>query len=176
MPDQLVSVDTIAQVAELTTRRIHQMARENIIPRSEKGKYWFVACLKGIIKYYKLQKNDSSGSLTEERTRLTKALAEKTEFEIKIKEGKYLPAEAVQREWENIITACRARILAIPTRLAPVIMACKTIQEVKQEAEKLIYEALNELGRLTLEDIRATRKTTTKKGRKQKWREKSGTH
>lgn len=76
------SVDTIAKLLDMTPRRVQQLANEGIIPKPEdRGQYEIVPCVVGYIKHIKGMLNGEAGDLASEKTRLTKAQAEKTEIE-----------------------------------------------------------------------------------------------
>lgn len=55
------------------------------------------------------------------------------------------PVEEVHRVWTNKILAARAILLALPTRMAPLVMCAKNIGEVEKFAREEVYRALNEL-------------------------------
>ncbi len=93
----------------------------------------------------KLKNGIEDLSYTEARTlrEQYRAMNEKLVFESRA--GELFEAEVVMRLWGRHIMDCRSRLLALPTKIAPVAFACKTIQEVQATTEKLVHEALNEL-------------------------------
>lgn len=108
----------------------------------------------GRIKYYHLAdvhkllttpEDDEPGNYEQHRTRLAKAQADKTELEVQTLRANLLPAEEVLAEIQNMVTACRARLLAIPTKSAFQISALKTPQEIERFLKSQINEALHEL-------------------------------
>ncbi len=92
-------------------------------------------------------------SFYEARARKEAALASLRELELQIKQGGYLHAETAERIWGETISRCRSRLLAIPTRLAPIIVHCKTPAEAQAKIETVIHEALTELSQMDAEEI-----------------------
>lgn len=145
---ELVPIQTIAIFLDLTHRRVNQLVNEEVLPKTERGKYPFLGCIKGYIKYLRTRAEGGSLSLTDERTRLTCAQAESEEIKVKALKGELIKADVAVQLWERVTMACRSRLLALPSKVAPVIVHLKSIPEVKDQIEKLIYGALNELSRI----------------------------
>lgn len=148
MADQSVPLATIAQFLDLTERRVNQLVKEGVLPRADRGKYPFLGCVKGYIKYLRAMANDGSLSLTDERTRLTRAQAEGEEMKVKALKGDLIHRDTAERVWEDVIVACRSRLLSMPSKVAPIVVHCKTIPEIRDKIESLVHEALNELSRI----------------------------
>jgi phage terminase Nu1 subunit (DNA packaging protein) len=93
-----------------------------------------------------------SADLTAERTRLTRAQADKAERELQIMEGTLLQADEVSLQWSWILSNARSAFLSIPTRCAPQLAGMNAI-----EAEGLlrdrVYEALRHLAELPIVDL-----------------------
>lgn len=148
MPHQTYPVATIAEILNLTPRRVQQLVKEKIIPKAVHGEYELFGCIKGYIMY--LQERTSGREVTTadahaERTRLLKAQADKTELEVAQIKEKLLPALEVANTWSNIVLTCRAKLLTIPNTLANQLIICKKPQEIEVQLKEAIYEALNEL-------------------------------
>lgn len=92
-------------------------------------------------------------SFYEARARKEAALASLRELELRIKQGEYLHAETAERFWSETISRCRSRLLAIPMRLAPIIVHCSTPAEAQAKIETVIHEALTELSQMDAEEI-----------------------
>jgi len=80
-----------------------------------------------------------------EKTRLTKAQADKTEVEAAVASGKVVAIDDVTEAWCNVISVVRTRLLAIPSRAAPLVAAASTPQETEKIVKTLLYEALTDL-------------------------------
>lgn len=83
--------------------------------------------------------------LQTERAKLAKAQRQKLEREIATLDGKLIPAEDVERVWSGMIGAFRARMLALPSRLAPVVAAEVEPGSCFAALQAGIHEALTEL-------------------------------
>jgi phage terminase Nu1 subunit (DNA packaging protein) len=100
--------------------------------------------IKDVYDYLQQKKKEKSGTLTEQRTRLVKAQANKAELEAEALEGNLIPVNIVSDVWADQISNCRAKLLSIPNRSAK-ILEKKTAKEIESKLMDLIYEALNEL-------------------------------
>ncbi len=84
--------------------------------------------------------------LDEARTELAKAQKRRLDFELtRVRRG-YLPADEVERAWKDDILRCRARLLAIPVRLAPAMAEVSDPATAYAKLQEAIYDALTELG------------------------------
>lgn len=84
-------------------------------------------------------------SYDEARTRKINAEAEIAELELqRIKATMCFTADVV-KAWESVLHACRAKLLAIPTKMAPVVAGTSDTAVIKDRIEEAIREALQEL-------------------------------
>jgi hypothetical protein len=107
----------------------------------------------GVYKYYKVSDivaailgNDDL-DLQQERAKLARKQCEKTELQIKEAEGRLVPAEEVAALWQRMVSSCRAKLLSIPTKAAPLVMAAESQNEVKEILKAQVHESLKELSR-----------------------------
>lgn len=84
--------------------------------------------------------------LSKERARLAHHQANKVSLEEDTLRGKLVPVEEVKRNWCEMVAAARAKLLALPQRIAQVAVGGSSIREVEESARKEIYDALRELG------------------------------
>ncbi len=97
------------------------------------------------IQWYLEHKSQGEYNLTAEKARLTYHQANKTAIEEATLRGQMLDAEEVLQAWVDRTLKMRAVLLALPTKLASVVMAAQTMPEVRDYAQKEIYAALDEL-------------------------------
>lgn len=64
------------------------------------------------------------------------------------KSGELITVEDVKKENEQILIAFRSRAMAIPTKLAPLMLGIESISEAKAIMDDAMYELLLELSRL----------------------------
>tara|TARA_R100000353_G_scaffold173344_1_gene139575 strand:- start:461 stop:973 length:513 start_codon:yes stop_codon:yes gene_type:complete len=83
---------------------------------------------------------DGSGDITEEKTRLTRAQADKAELDVEVIEGKLIPTDLVIETWINYISNCRAKLLSLPNKIAHLVIAVDNFPD----AEKIIKEQVNQ--------------------------------
>lgn len=151
-------VSTLAKLFNLTEQRIYQLAREGIIPR-QGGKFELVSAVQGYIKFLQ----DLAGGRIErrdvhsERSRLTRAQAERTELEVAALQRSLLPFDEVVGAWEQLVAAFRARCLALPSKLAPRLAVIHERKKIQDALTAEIREALQELARFDLVGSAPTR-------------------
>ena len=83
--------------------------------------------------------------LTAERARLARAQAIKVETENRMNDGELIPADVIEAKWTEMVAAMRAKLLALPTRIASVAMGASSLREVEDHARTEVFAALTEL-------------------------------
>lgn len=151
-------LELLANILGLTPRRVQQLAEDGVIPKPDKpGAYDIATCVK--CYYY----NEFIGSEDEEldgrheRARKAKAEADRIEFDLEIKQGKYVEAELVEYVLTGIISNCRAKLLAIPRKLAPTVATAQSPNEIEEILTDGIHEALDELVKPVFDESTNTR-------------------
>ena len=154
MAASLISVDVLARLFELSPRRIQQLADDGIIPRVERGRYELVGAVRGYVKH--LREKAFGGDLGPDtygtqRARLTKARADMAEMERQQLAAELIPADDVEAAWSAVTLALRARLLSIPTKAVPRLLAAKDAVQISEVLRDQISEALDELANLRVE-------------------------
>ncbi len=85
------------------------------------------------------------GDYSEERTRLTRAQADKAEAEVDHIKGITVEIGEVLKVWTTLIANCRARLITLPTALTPSIQAARDEHEITELLTDGINDALDEL-------------------------------
>lgn len=80
-----------------------------------------------------------------ERTRLYTLQADHEELRIAEKVGKLIPAEMVEEKWTEIVGAARAKLLALPTKIAQVALAARSLREIEEKVRIEVTAALENL-------------------------------
>lgn len=92
-----------------------------------------------------LRSNVPELTYDEARTRKINAEAEIAELELqRIKATMCFTADVV-KAWESVLHACRAKMLAIPTKMAPVLAGTMDVNVIKERLDEAVREALDEL-------------------------------
>lgn len=101
--------------------------------------------------------------LTAERARLTRAQAEKYELELAERTGELIPAEAIVDTWADVLTAFRAKALALASFATGAVARGESIESLADGIRAGILAALGELsdfdpvaGRLAARDVPGT--------------------
>jgi len=81
----------------------------------------------------------------EARARKTVAEADLAEVKVQKELGGLVLAEDVVGEWEKVLSAVKAKMLAIPAKAAPVVSIEENASACQHFIESLVHEALEEL-------------------------------
>ena len=114
-------VNTIANLLLLTPRRVLQLARAGIVPRTSRGRWEIAPTVQGYIRYLSeraLEGHDGDGSDPDPRQRLLKARAELTEMDAATRRNEYVAIDDVGAVVEAEYTPVRAALRAMPGRIA----------------------------------------------------------
>lgn len=141
-----VGGSTLAYIFGVSDSYISKMAERGIIPKSGRGEYPFIACLKAYIDYQDQgEKEENVPNYQAEKTRLTAAQADKAEFDLKIANGEYIPVHEVATAWNKIAGEVKAQLLNLPSKIGPRAVGVKTPQEGFDLTMKFIKPMLKEL-------------------------------
>jgi len=141
------NIEAIAKLLKLSERRVQQLAKDNIIPKAERGKYDLVSSVHGYVDFLKAK---AGGDFTAEevlknKNKLLKAKAEIAEIEKQKATGELIPKEEVKRTWLELVHKIKQKLLSIPNKVAPVVVTVKNISEIKLILQDKLYEALYEI-------------------------------
>lgn len=146
------SVDTIAKLLDMTPRRVQQLANEGVVPKpKDRGQYEIVPCVVGYIKHIKGMLNGDAGDLATEKTRLTKAQADKAEIETARLKRDLISLADAEKGWATLVGAFRSKMLTVPPRAALTVTK-KTEKEAERILTGMVYEALAELSHWVPDD------------------------
>lgn len=158
----LITEEELASCLSISEGRIRKLVADGHLKRATRGKYNKDECFKLYVKYqadllHSRKKINEKVDITaedynKERARLTKAQADKHEFELAIKQGEYIAIVQLKAVLEKIIQNCRNKLLAIPKKTALQVCGMKKPAEVEELIKKLIYEVLDELVTPDFED------------------------
>lgn len=141
-------VSTISKLLLLTDRRVQQLVKDGIIPKTEHGRYELAPAVQGYIRY--LQDRSVGNALAPadyhlEKSRLTRLQADKAEMEVKEIAGELVRVEDLLNAWHEILMDCKGKILSIPSKLATVVIDIDDPAEAQELIESHLREALEEL-------------------------------
>lgn len=140
------SLDTMAKFICLSPRRVQQLAEDSIIPKPVKGRYDLVSTAQGYIRYLQtLAQGQGSKSLTDERTRNIRIKNAREELSLKKEQGELIVTEQAMKLWGEIVMATRAKILALPTKITPLVCGLTEQIKIKMIIEQEAHGICNEL-------------------------------
>lgn len=84
-------------------------------------------------------------TLSVERARLAKEQADRTGMENEVRRGRLADVEDVEREWADMVLACRAKMLALPRKLAQQLTNVADPNDIEERLTVEVHAALNEL-------------------------------
>ena len=140
----------VAEHLDLSTKRISELIRDGILPsKMGRSPLNLDVCRIAYISYLRklggYNKRSGSGDIAEEKTRLTKAQADKAELEVSELEGQLIPAQLVQDTWTDFVANARAKLLALPSKIAHQVIALDKYAEAELLIKENVHDALSEL-------------------------------
>lgn len=126
------------------------MMRRGLLKKDGHGKYPLVDNVHRYAKYMRSRMPNGDPSLAggkdaDNKSRTLAAKAEIAELEAKKMRGELVEVEAVTRTWVDLTANFRARMLAVPHKLAPLVAVESDIAACHDKIENEINDALNEL-------------------------------
>lgn len=94
---------------------------------------------------WRLSRASEGGELERERTRLTKAQADKTELEVSEIRGESARMPVIVQHWQAMVSSMRAKLLALPSKGAATIAPADKVQFATDALQALVHEALSEI-------------------------------
>ncbi|MDR7318903.1 hypothetical protein [Brevibacillus nitrificans] len=141
------STQEMAELLELSPRRIQQLAKEGILISHSRGKYVAVESIRNFIRYSveKEGPSDEDVDYWNEKALHERAKRQKTELALAVMKGEMHRSEDVKMVMNDMLAAFRSRILAMPSKLAPQLLNMSEMPVVLETLTKEAYEALTEL-------------------------------
>lgn len=155
---ELVAAVVLADVFNLTPRRLQQLVKEGL-PKATKNKYPLIACTKWYVRFLQnaLEKKGApmgDGSYTlfrEEKGRTMRVTAELKELELAERRGLLVTVEDSKHAMEQIVHMLKARLRALPPRLAAEL----TGENSKIMIQSITATRIDEALALTADDANA---------------------
>ena len=137
-----LSAAVLADVLGISPRRVNQLAEARILPRSGTGFE-----LRASVRAYldNLREEIRPATLADAQARLTAAKARIAEIQRDRLEGELVAIGDVAAAVSTEYSVVRQRLLAIPSRIAPVAAAESDPRKIHDAVEREIASALSEL-------------------------------
>ena len=135
----------LAQTFGVSDRTIRQWQNEGLpVEKQAHGgnRYRLSDCIEWVVR------RRFGNDLIFEKTRLTKAQADKTKVEIRLLQLQLLNSFDVESTWSTIRDELREEVETIPQRITPALLQQRNLFDVEQSLEDLLNEALAALTRI----------------------------
>lgn len=149
-----IKCPVIAKLFGITERRIQQLAKEDIIPKAERGKYELAGCVKGYIEYLQRIATDGDKSLvlSKEKARLVNAQADAQELKNAITQGRVAPVSDLLTALMEIFSIVATQLDGISGRLANELAGVSDARIIRQrlldESRRIRTAATDQIKRL----------------------------
>jgi phage terminase Nu1 subunit (DNA packaging protein) len=141
----------LAEVLGITIQLVYRLSKSETISPPTNGRWPFPKAVHDYIAY-KSKKPSENKSLTDERLRRERIRADRDQLALDRERGDLIKTDLAQRLWSAVMQNISNRLDAIPSKLAPLAHGL-TIPEIKDLADKLIYEVKNEIASPDLSQI-----------------------
>lgn len=147
-----MKVSQLAHALNVDVRRIQQLVNEGM-PKQGRGEYdgakcmlWYIRYLQAAIKRRAIpMEGDELISEREQRVRKMRIDADLRDIELAKQRGQIVSIADVEREMSDMALTVKARIMAVPPRVAPDLLGETSRVMVQAKLEKALKEALREL-------------------------------
>ena len=146
-----VTLSALSALFNLTDRRIRQLADEGVVVKHSRGKYDLFQSVQNYIRLIKSNssvekvKSDTDFDLDRERALHEAVKREKSELSLAVMKGELHEAKDVEKVMTDMLTNFRGKILSLPSKLAPILMARDDVFIIQSIIEKEVHMTLYEL-------------------------------
>lgn len=141
-------VSTISKLLLLTERRVQQLVKEGIIPKTERNRYELAPAVQGYIRYLQERMVGNTAQPLDyhnEKSRLVRIQADKAQIELDHMNEALIATSEVAKEWDSILNDMKSKILSVPTKAAPLVRDETSTSVIMDILQSFIDETLHEL-------------------------------
>ncbi|ONG56978.1 hypothetical protein BKE38_05130 [Pseudoroseomonas deserti] len=156
--DEVVSASVLARGLGISERRVRELRDQGVIP-DQAGKYRLGDAVLAYSNHNRPASGKAAGggseaaeSLDAARVRLINLQADAREMLNAQMRGEAVLAEDLEVVVGAIVDGVRARVLALPTRAAPVVLGLPGLAEVRDKLTELVHEVCGNLAATELSD------------------------
>lgn len=139
----------VAKELDLSTKVVGELVSRGVLTKKDRGKYDLDEARTEYIRHLRKiaagRANSGELDLGEERARLAKEQADAKEMENAMLRGELVYIDDVAKQFGQQASAVKTRLLAIPSKAAPLVINCTKPVEAREIIEEMIEEALYEL-------------------------------
>lgn len=133
--DMILTPQEAHEFLGVSRRTFFRLVETGIIPKDAEGEYRLGEIAEAYYKHH-----FGGESLTAAKTRLTRAQAELAELELAEERGELHRADAVMTVWADNVQNAKAKLLSIPTKIAPM-----SVGQDANVIQKLMKDQINEV-------------------------------
>ena len=142
-----MKIPDAAKLIDISERRFHELIDKHVIARASRCAYEPATFVPEYCRHLRKRASGRPSLDGDARKRLDAARADLAELDLAERKGELIPAQEVADEIMVMVSNMKARLVAIPSKTAPLISP-----EAPARTEKIIreqiYEALEELSRV----------------------------
>lgn len=143
---KLYSAKVIADLLDLTEKRVRQLRDEGIVKEATRNFYELKPTVQAYIAYIKgLNGGAGKADYNEEKALLIKAKRQSEELDLQVKTNELHSADVVERIVSDMLIRFKSRMMSIPSKLAPKLVSMSDPTDISELLRSSIYEALFEL-------------------------------
>jgi len=146
-PDGVVGTNELAAIIGKTKQWIGQLTRDGILTQVSRGKYDLAATVQAYIRHVTGTAEEGKISFNDEKAQHEQIKKEMASLELQKMRNNLHTTEDIKYAWGLLLVAFRERLQGLPPRLANKLAYINDEKEVRVMMEKLIDEALAELGK-----------------------------
>ncbi len=157
-----VNSAVLEKIIGVSDRRIRQLAKENILVRAAKGRYKlmdsiinYILTLKVEMEASSVQSLDGEIDLEEEKAIHERVKRHISELKLQTMKGDLHKSADVERVMTDMLVSVKTRLLSMPAKLAPLLVARSEIDYIRAALNREVLEALNELKDYNPKDFRS---------------------
>ncbi|MBS6063667.1 MAG: hypothetical protein KH972_07350 [Peptostreptococcaceae bacterium] len=171
---KLYNTQAIAKMLDLTERRVRQLRDEGVIQEKLPGLYELLPTNHAYINYLKGNaKSEENLNYYTERAKLVKTKRLNEELDLKLRKKGLHEAAIIQEVMAEMLSNFKVRLMAIPTKLSPVVAVEKDRKKIYKILQEAVEEALNELSDFKTAFSMEPEKTEEGEGAGEKQKEKN---
>jgi phage terminase Nu1 subunit (DNA packaging protein) len=154
----LNSTSELAAIVGKTPQWIRQLTRDGVLNQVGRGKYVLDEAVQAFIEHTAGGKEeDDKPRYIDHKTEHERIKAGKAALELAQMRGELHRAEDVEAVMNDMLAAFRQKILSIPTKLSPQLVAIGESNVIKGKLTTALHEALAELSDYDLDAFREDR-------------------
>lgn len=141
-----IQTGELAAIVGKSARWIRQLTGEGVLKQTGRGKYKLGEAVLAYIEHVQgAQEDDGKVNYRDEKAEHEQVKKEKAKLELARLRGELHRSEDVEAVMVDMLTAMRQKILAIPTKLSPQLVAQPDPNVIKIRLTEAMHEALAEL-------------------------------